>query len=205
MSRRGRKAALPEAGHQRPAVLDTSGLVVRHRSKLGTVKEFDFAELPFAPAMRRSLAVLFAAKCAPGGGWDSHDSSVHIWRLLRGFGEFLTETDQQPDDMGDLSAATWMAWRLSRPQTQMGYVQITAVAGFLQLDPGLAQPVRVAMAKRVPRVKVEEHAFAPMSSTRSAVRRGRCSALRCCGSGRTCSCWSPGVRAPSNNRTCRTG
>ncbi|MER8066966.1 hypothetical protein ABTZ59_01420 [Streptomyces sp. NPDC094034] len=161
MSRRGRKAALPEAGHQRPTVLDTSGLVVRHRSKLGTVKEFDFAELSFAPAMRRSLAALFAAKCAPGGGWDSHDTSVHIWRLLRGFGEYLTETDQQPDDMAGLTAATWMAWRLSRPQTQMGYVQITSVAGFLQLDPRLAQPVRAAMAKRVPRVKVEEHAFAP--------------------------------------------
>ncbi|MEU6603500.1 hypothetical protein ABZ922_00170 [Streptomyces shenzhenensis] len=161
MSRRGRKAALPEAGHQRPVVLDASGLVVRHRSKLGTVKEFDFAELSFAPAMRRSLAALFAAKCAPGGGWDSHDSSVHIWRLLRGFGDFLTETDQQSDDIADLTAGTWMAWRLSRPQTQMGYVQITAVAGFLQLEPRLAQSVRVAMAKRVPRVKVEEHAFAP--------------------------------------------
>ncbi|MER5845837.1 hypothetical protein ABT126_01720 [Streptomyces sp. NPDC002012] len=161
MSRRGRKAALPEVGHQRPVVLDASGLVVRHRSKMGTNKEFDFAELPFAPAMRRSLAALFAAKCAPGGGWNTHDTSVHMWRLLRPFGEFLGEVDQQPDDIPDLTAATWMAWRLSRPLTHTGYVQITAVAGFLQLDPRLPQPVRAAMAKRVPRVKVEEHAFAP--------------------------------------------
>ncbi|MGA4861715.1 hypothetical protein ACPB9J_03620 [Streptomyces lavendulocolor] len=170
--------------------------MVRHRSKMGTDKEYDFAELAFAPAMRKSLAALFAAKCAPGGGWNSHDTSVRTWWLLRSFGEFLTESNQQPQDIPDLTAATWGAWRLSRPQTQMGYVQITAVAGFLQLDPRLPQPVRAAMAKRVPRVKVEEHAFAPHEFEeirRSARQMFRSALLRIRENVRLLESWREGV------------
>ncbi|MEU5050124.1 hypothetical protein [Streptomyces sp. NPDC021096] len=161
MSRRGRKAALPEADHRRPEVLSDSGLVVKHRIKSGSVKEYDFAALPFAPAMRHSVAGLFGAKCAPGGGWAAHDTSSQMWGLLRAFAQYLAGQPQPPADIPDLTVATWTAWKLSRPQTAMGYVQITAVAGFLQLDARLSQPVRAAMAKRVPRIKVKEHAFAP--------------------------------------------
>ncbi|MFI1349611.1 hypothetical protein ACH4UR_25370 [Streptomyces lydicus] len=154
-------------------------MLVQHRAKNGAVREYDFATLAVAPAMRRSLAAVFAVKCAPGGGWNSHDSSKQIWHLLREFARFLAEQTDAPKDIPELTAGTWMAWRLSRPQNQAGYVQITAVAGFLQLDARLPQPVRAAMAKRVPRVKVKEHAYAPeeFQQIRLAARRTFRSAL----------------------------
>lgn len=81
MSRRGRAAALPDGPHQRPAVLDENGLVVRHRDAQGRVRSYAFGALPVPKAFGRSLAALYAAKCAPGGGWDSIETSEAHWYL----------------------------------------------------------------------------------------------------------------------------
>lgn len=88
MSRRGRKAALPTTPFRRPPVLgeDPSDVVVRHTTKQGATRAYDFGRLPMAAAMQRSLAVLFAAKCA-NGAWTSLRSSEHTWRHLNALGE----------------------------------------------------------------------------------------------------------------------
>ena len=74
VSGRGRRAALPEAGHARPEYLvadGQGGLAVRHCNRAGRVREYDFTALPVAGPMQASLAALFAAWCTPGR-WSTH-------------------------------------------------------------------------------------------------------------------------------------
>ncbi|MFG3023374.1 hypothetical protein ACGFZQ_33320 [Streptomyces sp. NPDC048254] len=123
--------------------------------------DYDFSTLPLAPAMQRSWAALFAARCAPGGGWNSLSASRSTWKELRAFARFLAAQDQPPTDVDELTVAVWNAWRISRPRSASGRSQIFMIAGFLRPDSRLPQPVREAMAKRVPRVEKAETAFTP--------------------------------------------
>ncbi|MGJ5828056.1 hypothetical protein [Streptomyces ossamyceticus] len=173
MSRRGRKATLPDEPHHRPAVLAEDGLRVRHLDKAGIVRDYDFATLSAPPAMLRSLAVLFAARCAPGGGWDSTDSSFGTWRVLTAFADFLSKQERPPQDIGEITAALWKSWRVSRPDTATGYREIKSTANFLQQDVRLPQPVRKAMAKRIARVKPKEKAYQPQEYTEVRVTARR--------------------------------
>ncbi|MEU3344221.1 hypothetical protein ABZ723_04295 [Streptomyces sp. NPDC006700] len=161
MSRRGRKAALPDGPHHRPAVLEPATLVVHHRDRQGATATFDFAELPVAAVMQRSLAALFAARCAPGGGWDSFQTSRGNWYSLRAFSKFLAGEQRPPDDVPDLTPAHWNAWRLSRPASVTGYRTYREVASLLRGDPRLNATTREAMAKRMRRVKTQENAYTP--------------------------------------------
>ncbi|WP_339151417.1 hypothetical protein WID27_01390 [Streptomyces sp. F41] len=161
MSRRGRSATLPDAPHHRPVVREPGSLVVRHRSAKGEVADYDFTALPLAPTMQQSWAALFAARCAPGGGWNSLTSSRSTWKELRAFARFLAARDQPPQDIGELTVAVWNAWRIGRPRTSSGRRQILTIAAFLRPDPRLPLAVREAMAKRVFQVKKAEAAYAP--------------------------------------------
>ncbi|MEU1090085.1 hypothetical protein ABZ401_25245 [Streptomyces sp. NPDC005892] len=173
MSRRGRAAALPDVPHQRPMPLVHDGLVVSHRDQQGRVRDYDFGTFPAPEPWQRSLAVLFAAKCAPGGGWDSVETSEASWYLVRPFGEFVSELKAAPLDVDRLSAAHWHAWRLSLPPNSNGYSKYAAVAGLLQHDERLARPVREAMAKRFAWTPGREEAYTPSEFTaiRVAARR----------------------------------
>ncbi|MER5546727.1 hypothetical protein ABT072_30775 [Streptomyces sp. NPDC002589] len=119
-----------------------------HRDQQGRVRRYDFGTFTVPGPLKRSLAVLFAAQCAPGGGWDSVETSEASWYVVRPFAEFLSELDQVPQDMDRLSTAHWNAWRLSLPPTTTGYTKYSIVAGLLQQDGRLARPVREAMTQR---------------------------------------------------------
>ncbi|MFD8725643.1 hypothetical protein ACFV2H_48830 [Streptomyces sp. NPDC059629] len=154
---------MPTTPFRRPAVLgaDPSDVVVRHTTKQGTTRSYDFGRLPMAPAMQRSLAVLFAAKCT-NGSWTSLRSSTATWRHLRALGEFLSGQENPPADVPDLTAGMWSAWRLSRaPKTETGYNQIMVTQLLLRADGRLPQEVRAVMARRLPEPKVQERAFEP--------------------------------------------
>lgn len=161
MSRRGRTAALPEGPHERPTVRDEASLVVEHRDAQGRVRSYDFGVLPVSEAFQRSLAVLYAAKCSPGGGWDSVETSEGHWYLVRPFAEFIASLEDVPQDVDQLTAVHWGEWRLSLPPRTSGYNKYAAIASLLQLDPRLAQPVREAMAKRFVWEQGREHAYDP--------------------------------------------
>ncbi|WP_338783712.1 hypothetical protein [Streptomyces sp. DG1A-41] len=173
MSRRGRAAALPDTPHQRPTALYQTGLAVTHRDQQGRVRRYDFGTFPAPEPWQRSLAVLFAAKCAPGGGWDSVETSEANWYLIRPFGEFLSALEPAPPDVDRLSAAHWHAWRLSLPPNTNGYSKYSTVAGLLQHDERLPRAVREAMAQRFAWTPGREEAYTPHEFTaiRVAARR----------------------------------
>lgn len=111
--------------------------------------------------MQHAWAALFAARCAPGGGWDSLTSSRAMWKDLRTFAGFLAARDQPPEDIAGLTVAVWNAWRISRRQNTSGRNQILKTAAFLRPDAHLPEPVREAMARRLPRVSKAVTAFTP--------------------------------------------
>ncbi|MCX5343680.1 hypothetical protein [Streptomyces atratus] len=181
MSRRGSKAALPTTPFRRPAALGDgpSDVVVRHTTKQGTTRAYDFGQLPMAPAMQHSLAVLFAAKCT-SGAWTSLKSSMGIWRHLHALGKFWAEQETPPADVPDLTAGMWSAWRLSRStKTETGYSQVMVTQLLLRGDSRLPQEVRAVMARRLPEPKVQERAFEPdeFRMIKAAARRTFRSAL----------------------------
>ncbi|MDX2728032.1 hypothetical protein [Streptomyces sp. PA03-2a] len=181
MSGRGRKASLPTTPFRRPEVLGDgpSDLIVVHTTKQGASKAYDFGQVPVASAMQRSLAVLFAAKCA-GGSWTSWKSSQAIWRYLKTLGEFLSTLDNPPADVPDLTAGMWSAFRLSRDiKTEIGYNQIMATQLLLRADSRLPLEVREVMARRLPEPKKKERAFKPdeFRAIKTAARRTFRSAL----------------------------
>ncbi len=90
------------------------GLRVHHRNRRGNVETFNFAELPVAEPMQRSLAALFAVRCEPST-WSSHLSSISTWRHLLQFAQFIAEQPEQVRDLDDLTAALVRRWRNSMP------------------------------------------------------------------------------------------
>lgn len=124
------------------------GLVVEHRDRTGAVAVYDFRTLPVEDALRRSLARLFAARCVPSR-WTSHHSSRYFWLPLQAFTAYLATLDAPVADVDRLTAGVWKQWRLSRPNTRVGFCQTTAVRGLLLDDPRLTPAAREALARRV--------------------------------------------------------
>ncbi|WP_224274324.1 hypothetical protein [Streptomyces sp. LS1784] len=148
MSARGRKASLPPADHSRPELLAFDGLIVRHCNTDGRVKEYDFSALPVAEPLQRSLAALFAARC--GSSWTRHSTSKSIHRLVVGFATFLSQQDQPPRDLDELSAALVKRWWLSTRTTAGGRMQFSSVSLLLRGDARLQTgPVVEELARRV--------------------------------------------------------
>ncbi|MFD8440474.1 hypothetical protein ACFV2I_36160 [Streptomyces microflavus] len=151
----------------------SDGLVVVHRDDQGRTARFDFATLPGAAPFRLSLARLFAARCAPSGTWRSVKTSQAAWWAIRPFTQFLGAREGAPQDVGDLTAAFWNAWRLSLAPRAFDYTKHSTVAGLLQQDPRLPYAVREAMARRFVWSTLGEHAYRPeeFRAIRSAARR----------------------------------
>ncbi|WP_406529514.1 hypothetical protein [Streptomyces sp. I8-5] len=201
MSRRGRKATLPAGPHHRPVVLAEDGLRICHRDKRGVVRNYDFGVLPVAPALQRSLAATFAARCAPGGGWDAADTGFNIWVLIRAFAKFVSEQENPPGDMDEITAALWSSWRLSRPTTNTGYRQVKTLSNFLLSNERLPQPVRDAMAKRLQKAKPQEKAYQPEEFTEiriTARRMFRAALLRIRENTRHLDAWRNGAFEPGS-------
>ncbi|MBA8942725.1 hypothetical protein ACWDY7_26730 [Streptomyces calvus] len=182
-------------------VLAEDGLRVCHRDKRGVIRNYDFGALPVAPALQRSFAAVFAARCAPGGGWDSAITGFNIWVLLRAFAKFLSEQESPPGDVDEFTAALWSSWRLSRPATDTGYRQVKVLANFLLRDERLPEPVREVMAKRVLKVKAQERAYQPeeFAEIRVTARRMfRAALLRIRENTRHLDAWRKGAFEPGS-------
>ena len=135
MSGRGHRASLPAGGHARPEYLvadGQGGLVVRHCNREGRVREYDFAALPVAGPMQRSLAALFAARCTPDR-WSAHATSGTSWLHLRQFAEFLARQPRPPRDLDELGPRLVQQWRDGLPAGS-GYNAFRAVSGLLRDD-----------------------------------------------------------------------
>lgn len=149
MSRRGRRAVPPPADHHVESPLATDGLVVTVTNKAGYAKEFDFAGLPVADPMQRSLATAFATKSRV---WTSHKTARGSWRKIKLFAEYLSRLDVPPEDLGDLTTAMLQGWRDEHIDTNTGKVILSTVRALLQRDPRLATgPVADELARRIPK------------------------------------------------------
>ncbi|WP_349636913.1 hypothetical protein [Streptomyces mirabilis] len=118
-------------------------------NKAGYKMEFNFAELPVAGPMQRSLAVVFTAQSRR---WKSHSTARTSWKKLMIFARFLSGLDQPPQDLDELTAAMLKRWRAQHVATNTGKVTLSSVRTLLQRDPRLGRgPVAEELACRVPK------------------------------------------------------
>lgn len=173
MSGRGRRAALPHEPHHRPVRRPHEGLEVEHRDRKGRTATFSFDQIAVGAELQEAFARWFAQKCAPGGGWDSLETSRAMWWLLLAFGRFCAEQDSPPQLIADITPALWNRWRMRRPEGRHGYAQVTSLGGFLRRQPELSEATRAAMARRLPPVKIGERALPPeeYEELRAAARK----------------------------------
>lgn len=173
MSGRGRKASIPPANHARPPVLSPDGLVVHHTNRNNQVADYDFSRLAVAEPLQRSLSALFAARCVPHR-WASHRTSRSTWEDLTIFAAFLSQQEQPPGDLDELTVAMLKRWRTSQSGSTIGYSRVTRIASLLRGDPRL-QVGRVAdeLARRVRRPKstTQSYSEAEFEKIRVAARR----------------------------------
>ncbi|MET9374142.1 hypothetical protein ABZX98_08335 [Streptomyces sp. NPDC002992] len=149
MSGRGRRAVPPPPDHHVEPPLAQDGLVVTVINKAGFAKEFDFAELPVADAMQRSLAAVFAARSR---GWTSHLTARTTMTKIRLFAGFVSELDSPPDDLDGLTVAMLQSWRIRHIGTNNGKFTLSMIRTLLQQDPRLASgPVAEELARRIPK------------------------------------------------------
>ncbi|MEV8336736.1 hypothetical protein [Streptomyces niveus] len=148
MSRRGRKAVLPPAGHTTEPPLAPDGLVVTITNKEGHGKAFDFARLPVPGPMQRSLAVAFAAQQPR---WTSHTSATTAWGRLMAFARFLGGLEDSPEDLNGLDAAVLKRWRVQNVGSNTGRTTLRVVHRMLRSDPRLGEgAVAEELARRIP-------------------------------------------------------
>ncbi|MER6566949.1 hypothetical protein ABT288_12315 [Streptomyces sp. NPDC001093] len=173
MSRRGRQASLPTTVHRRPEVLSEGGLVVEHRdAQNASVRSYDFSTLPVAEPLQRSLAALFAGRCH-SHRWASVQTSKLQWEKLRIFTVWLAALPTPPQDVDEITAAVWNAWRLSRTTQSAGYSQVRNVGTLLLDDPRVVGEAAEAMAKRISRPPAQERSYgdAEFDQIKAAARR----------------------------------
>ncbi|MFH8411301.1 hypothetical protein ACH4FX_42045 [Streptomyces sp. NPDC018019] len=115
----------------------------------GFTKDFDFAELPVAEAMQRSLAEAFALRSA---GWSSHVTAVNYWKSLVVFSHFLSQMESPPEDLDGLTAATLKRWRALHVGSNTGRKTLASVRWLLRRAPQpAAGPAAEELARRIPR------------------------------------------------------
>ncbi len=148
MSRRGRRAVPPPAGHRAPSPLAPDGLVVTVVNKAGYEKTFDFAELPVAGPLQRSLARVFAAQSR---NWNSHGTGRNYWNKVVLFARFLSELDSPPDDVDGLTVSMLQSWREENIGTNNGKAKLGVIRALLQRDTRMAAgPAAEELARRIP-------------------------------------------------------
>ncbi|MFJ9321080.1 hypothetical protein [Streptomyces globisporus] len=164
---------MPDASHKRPETLSADGLVVRHYNAHNRVREYDFSTLPVTEKVQRSLAALFAAQCR-AGRWNSHDSSESPFQGLRAFATFLSQLEDAPRDLDELSAAQLKRWRVSQSGSNGGYYVFTSTARLLRGDARLQSgPVAEELARRMrkPKSRVQSYREEDFDHIKLAARR----------------------------------
>ncbi|RBM18629.1 hypothetical protein DI005_18195 [Prauserella sp. PE36] len=146
---------------------------MHHYNSAGRVQEYDFAALPVAEPLQRSLAALFAARCTPHH-WTVHASSTMYWRQLETFTIFLSQQARPPRDVDELTASLIERWRESVLATAGGYTTFTAVTSLLRGDPRLQTgPIADTLARRAqrPRSGIQSYSEAEFDRVKLAARR----------------------------------
>ncbi|MGW2784920.1 hypothetical protein ACWC3X_27260 [Streptomyces populi] len=118
-------------------------------NKAGHKREFDFADLPIAEPMQRSLAVAFAAHSRR---WNSHSTADTYFLKLMIFARFLSGLEHPPQDLDELTAAILKRWRAQHVATNTGRITLSSVRTLLRRDARLDHgPVAEELARRVPK------------------------------------------------------
>ncbi|MGW2328177.1 hypothetical protein ACWC5C_20695 [Streptomyces sp. NPDC001700] len=158
MTGRGRRAVLPPADHRTEPSLAVGGLVVTVTNNAGHGRTFSFAELPVAEPMQRSLAALFALRSS---GWTSHVTAKSYWVAVHAFARFLSQLEEPPDDLGDLTTAQLKRWRAQHIGTNSGRSLLRHVRPLLKLDSRLTRgPLAEELARRVPASRPVKKSYA---------------------------------------------
>ncbi|MEV7960354.1 hypothetical protein ACIOHC_43025 [Streptomyces sp. NPDC088252] len=149
MSRRGRRAVLPQDDAAFPEPVVPDGLLVEHRNHEGRIATYDFAPLPVTEPLQRSLTVLFICECRRGR-WSAHATSRALWREVARFAAYLSEQPDCPGGLDEMSARLLRRWRLAKTATAGGRQQVRAVNKLLRGDSRLhSGPAAEVLARRV--------------------------------------------------------
>ncbi|WP_375424189.1 hypothetical protein [uncultured Friedmanniella sp.] len=155
---RGRAAALPEAGHRRPDVLQD--LVVVHVNEKGDrTTRYDFSTLPVPEVLQRELAAVFADRVRPTGPWRNLPTSRQGWQMLGQFARWLADQDHVTRSLAEVDRAVWLRWTLSRPSSPGGRRAVRVVALLLRDQPAVPAGARREMARRHPDAKADEPSY----------------------------------------------
>ena len=152
---------MPVGDHQREQSLTEGDLVVRHVAEDGErFAVYDFGSLPVANQLRREFAETFARRVGPDGTWRSIASSREMWLIALYFARFVATLQPPPSAVKDLTPSLWAAFKLSRPATTVGPVQLRKMATFLRDHPQLPHETRLLMlTQRIPNAVVRETAY----------------------------------------------
>lgn len=152
---------MPVGDHQRERSLAAGDLVVRHVAEDGgRTAVYDFGSLPLANQLRREFAETFARRVGPDGTWRSIASSREMWLIALYFARFVATLQPPPSTVKDLTPSVWAAFRLSRPDTTSGPVQLRKMAMFLRDHPQLPHETRLLLlTQRIPNAVVRETAY----------------------------------------------
>jgi hypothetical protein len=152
---------MPAGDHQREQPLAVGDLVVRHVAEDGgRTAVYDFGSLPVANQLRREFAETFARRVGPDGTWRSIASSREMWLIALYFARFVATLQPPPNAVKDLTPSVWAAFKLSRPDTTSGPVQLRKMATFLRDHPQLPHETRLLMlTQRIPSAVVRETAY----------------------------------------------
>ena len=193
MSGRGRKAVLPPPDHHVDLPVAPDGLVVSVTNKAGYTKEWDFAELPLAEPMQRSLAASFAVRSL---GWTSHSTARTCFACLEMFAKFVAGLDSSPDDLDGLTVAALQRWRDLHINTNSGKTTLRVVRGILQGDARLGSgPVADELARRIPKPVPSKQSYGDSERDRvvlTAQRQFRSAWLRITENSRLLNRWRAG-------------
>lgn len=203
MSGRGHKAALPHGHVDFPEPTAPDGLVVEHRNHDGHVAVYDFALLPVAQELQRSLAVLFAGQCR-SAAWSAHSTSRWVWREIGRFAAFLAQQPDCPRDLDGVTADLLRRWRLAKLASPGGRQHVRIVSKLLRGDGRLhSGPVAELLARRVPgsRGGVQSYDTASFDHiVRTARQDFRAALLRIEDNGRLLEQWRSGGIGPDDDR-----
>ncbi|MET8629796.1 hypothetical protein ABZW30_39760 [Kitasatospora sp. NPDC004669] len=170
--------------------LGAEGLVVTLGFGEGLRGRFNFADLPVAEPMQRSLARLFAARSAH---WNSHDTARAYWTALSTFARFLADQPEPVEDLDCLSAATLKRWRARNVATGGGITLMRHIRPLLKLDERLASgPVAEELLRRLPTARPTRRSYSEQEHQQvvlAAQRQFRAALLRVRDNARLLEAW----------------
>ncbi|MGV1005140.1 MAG: hypothetical protein ACOYEV_10355 [Candidatus Nanopelagicales bacterium] len=154
----GRRAVMPAEGYTRPALVDSSGLIVTHVTEDGAITQaFDFSDLDCQSELLCSLVQGFAAATGQAGRWRSTASARQGAKTLRQFIRDIAGHPQSPARIEDLGPEVWWTWRAQIETRQRWPGAINQIRGLLADTPGLPETTRQALRGRARKPKTRQY------------------------------------------------